>query len=203
MSNNKLLKDDLLDQLWNQLIKIIEFTKIYDIGIEIITQDIAFKISVLFHSENNFKSLLSQLKMEHIQFIDTCTPYDPLKIPHAGLTKIKIDQTNPGKVIGSYIPSLIPENIKLINFETWWNINKVIIDKNKNAYTRKELIIELSETEIQSPEVVKLYSTNWIYTDDKGITHHLKNPLYPSIRQIAYETLSTFARINIPEESKL
>ena len=203
MTNNKLLKNDLLHQFWNQLIKIIEFTKIYDIGIESIIQDIAAKLSILFHSTKTSKSLLRQLKMEHIQFIDTCKTFDPLNIPFSGLTKIHIDKTNPGNVFGKHIPPLIVENFKLINFENWWSVNKVIIDINNNAFTRKELILELTKPGIHSREVSEKCTADWIYKDEKFIKHQITNPAYPSIRQIAYETLSTFERINIHEESKL
>ena len=214
MSYAILLKDDLIDQFWNQIIKIIEFCKIYDSGNESISQDIACKLKLLFHNTKKRPSLLRQLKMEHIQFSDTCSKYDPLTPgPHSGLTKIHFDNTNPGNVICKQISILKPENIQMVNFENWWTIKKVIIDKFNNSFTRKKLILEMAKTggETQMAAILnqeyhklsKLYSTYWIYTDEKGNRYSLNNPAHPSIRQIAHETLITFEMINMTEESKL
>src|SRR5688572_31001212 len=72
----KLDKTELVSHLRNQLDKISDSVTIYDSGKKTIAQDIAVKLRVIFHSANNSKSLIKQLRLEHISFVDTGKKYE-------------------------------------------------------------------------------------------------------------------------------
>jgi hypothetical protein len=46
-------------------------------------------------------------------------------------------------------------------------------------------------------------SLGWFQVDQWGKSEALENPVPPSIRQIAFETLETFKSVDIENESKL
>jgi hypothetical protein len=207
---NTLTKIELFDQLNDCLEKLILFNQIYDSGNLSIAKEIAVKLRILFHNTNNSKSLIKQLRLEHILFIDTASKYDPRNyFPTHGLLYIFSDNFG-----GCLVPKLNKSENKSVTLENWWNSKIVISDKMNNLFTRKKIVLELVNTDggahVDSALNVPYYDLSrantlgWIYHD--GITNKekpLNDPIPPCIRQISYETILTFQNTDLEKESKL
>jgi len=145
----KLNKEELINQFKIQLDKILDFTINYDSGKISYAQDIAVKLRVLFHNNNNSKSLIRLLKLEHIPFIDTADKYQANNLlSHWGLISIKSTLGARHDGSWSYEARLdkSPYNQKA-DFQNWWDSKKVIVDGKKNIFTRRKLILELADTD--------------------------------------------------------
>jgi hypothetical protein len=70
-----LSKTTLIGPLRTQLIKIDDFCRIYDGGNELIVQEISVRLRILFDNSNKSKSLLKELRLENIPFVDTGKKY--------------------------------------------------------------------------------------------------------------------------------
>jgi len=210
MGKVKISKDDLVKQLRETLERIDKFCKIYDEGDVSIAKDIAVKLRILFHNTNLSKSLLRQLKLEHIQFVDSAGKYDPKNlIAHHGLLSLSFKGSDV-----KLTPLLKSSSLNLVPIKNWWDSKKVIVDRKKNIFTRKDVILEPANTDggahVDSEinqnyyDVSRANSLGWIYKNDAtGEERPLNDPIPPCIRQIAYEVLETFKRIDIEKESKL
>ena len=131
----KFNKTELIKELQNQLDKIADFAAIYDAGKKNYAQDIAVKLRVIFHNKNNSKSLLRQLKLEHIEFIDTCKKYNSTNLlSHWGLisAETKLGPSQDGS--WSYVAPLDKATIQTVEFENWWDSKKVIVDRQKSTF---------------------------------------------------------------------
>jgi hypothetical protein len=136
-------KNDLSKQLEDCLKRLINFNNIYDSGDFSIAKDIAVKLRLLFHNTNKSKSLIRQLKLEHIPFVDTAYPYDPRNLlTHNGL--LQLNCINNDFSLG---PMLQLSKIKYVDIDNWWNSKKVLVDKKKNIFTRRLLVLEIADTD--------------------------------------------------------
>jgi hypothetical protein len=211
----KLDKTELVTHLRDQIDKISDFATIYDSGKKTIAQDIAVKLRVIFHTTNNSKSLLKQLRLDHIPFVDTGKKYEVknLLISHWGLISPQTTLGHGGDGSWKYVPMLSHSTSKLVDFENWWNTKKVLVDKKSNIFTRRKLVLELADTDggahvdealkADYHDLTRKNSLGWFNVDQWGKSEALENPVPPSIRQIAFETLETFKLIDIEKESKL
>jgi hypothetical protein len=155
----------------------------------------------------------SALKLEHIQFVDTGSKFEANNLmPHNGL--VNMESTGHD---GNWVPKL-DEHEQPANSQNWWNGKKVIADGMKQtkpetkqiSFTRGELVKLVAETDggahvdpAINTDYHKLRNENlmgWFYGKE-GVP--LQNPVPPCIRQIAFEALATFGRIDILLESKL
>lgn len=212
-----LSKNELIDQFKIQLDTITQLSNLYDKGNFNFAQEIAVKLRIIFHNTNNSKSLITQLKLDHLMFVDTAFTYSSRNlITHFGLIKMRIDRPN-NKIY--YIPLGIdnedsPKKKKLVSLDNWWDGKKVIVDENKNAFTRKRIIQEVANTDggahVDSALEEDYYNLSrqnslgwWINlkTAEKQIPFN--DPVPPSIRQIASEVIETFSTVNAEAESKL
>lgn len=203
-------KEDLLVHLNDCLKKLMIFNKIYDSGEHAIAKDIAVKLRIIFHNTNKSKSLLEQLMLEHISFVDTSDKYDPRNLmTHHGLLMLLM-----GKDTGQLYPQLSLSTIKHTNFNNWWNLDIVLSDQKKNTFTRRKIILELANTDGGAhvdPEINESYfdisrsnSIGWkIHEKNSTQDKPINDPIPPSIRQISYETLMTFKDIDLLKESRL
>lgn len=213
----ELSKKELLDKLKIQLDKISQLNFLYDKGDLHFAQEIAVKLRVLFHDTQNSKSLLRQLKLDHIMFTDTSSTYRSGNLmTHFGLVKMHIDSKN---AIARYIPSfeMKREDIiewKMVPFDNWWEGKEIIVDNLKNSYTRKRLILEVADTDggahIDSKlkeDYYRLSRENisgwWLEYKASGKRIPMEDPVPPTIRQISYEVLKTFSKIDAVKESQL
>lgn len=217
-------KTDLIAQMQEQFEKLSILCQIYDTGTKHIAQDIATKLRVLLHQplklNSNTRSLLYQLKLEHILFADTASKDQPGNIlDFFGLLQVDIYSN---RIV--YEPILRNNGIyTFIPFEEWWQ-NEVIslkenldssIDESRNLFTRKKIVLTVAETDggahVDASLDQMYYSlkTNsaygWSIGDKQGNLRdaELINPIYPSVRQIAEEVLLTFELKDLLVESKL
>jgi hypothetical protein len=203
-------KYEFAKQLEDCLKRLQDFNNIYDTGDQSIAKDIAVKLRLLFHNTSKSKSLIRQLKLEHILFVDTAYPFNPGNLlTHHGL--LQLNCINNYYFLG---PMLQLSNVKHVDFTNWWESKKVLVDKKKNIFTRKLLILEVADTDGGAhvdPELNNSYydltranTLGWTYHDGKtGSSKPLNDPVPPCIRQISYETLLTFKDIDPIKESRL
>ena len=197
----KLTRNDLLKKFDEQLELLIILSDTYDDGNNIIAKSMATTIRVLVHDTNSSISLLTQLNKKNGKFYDSTVDINNIK-------------NNGGKIIGSfsnlanigiegkYIPMLddpiTPEGF--VDFDNYWN-KVVILDKDRNEHTRKDLVLNISNKDggahVDSKVSQKYYDL--IKQNSLGITVKkgesekvLENIELASVRQIAHEILRTF-----------
>ena len=192
---------DLKKELKDQLTLLQNACNSYDSGLEAIGKHIALSLRVLLHHHGQSRSLLAQLDLLNMRFLDTAGPLDPnnLVSEHPFL----VLKMSGGE--GSYIPRVLapPNPNKLerkIRFVDWWN-KPVLKDKNKQFFNRRELILNVSDTDGGAhvdPDLDESYlefsrnnSIGWVFTKD-NIDHAFRGrPELACMRQIAHEVLST------------
>lgn len=203
-------KAELIESFKNQLHSLADLSELFDSGKEHIFQDIATKIRVIFHNSNSSKSLVKQLKLEHIPMNCSALKYSQSNmVSHLGLVGFAI-----GTSTAKYRAPLddIPVLKKHVTQENWWNSNKVIVDSRKIAFTRRQLVLEVANTDggahvddsIKEDyyNLSRLNSCSWQRVGPGG-PEDFESPVPASIRQIAWEILGSFQAIDIASESRL
>lgn len=212
----RLGKSELIIQLKNQLEKISDFAAIYDSGKSSYAQDIAVKLRIIFHNSNTSKSLLKQLKLDHIPITDTCKKYNVSNLlsHHWGLIGVQTIVGSGQEGSWKYVAPLDKASeVRQVDFQNWWDLKKVIVDREKRVFTRRKLILELANTDGGAHvddglredyfQLTRENSLGWFQVDKWGRSEALNNPVPPSIRQIAFEVIETFKNLDIEKESKL
>jgi hypothetical protein len=103
--------------------------------------------------------------------------------------------------------------IRMVDFDNWWDNKVVICDKFKKTFTRRKLILELADTDggahVDSSikenywKQTRENSINWFVHDKTGRPIPIENPVPLCIRQIAHEVIQTFKSLNLYEASTL
>jgi hypothetical protein len=183
----------------------------FDAGHDGEAKRLATVVRVLLHDTNNSKSLLGQAKVkERMSYLNTAAPFNPRNLmSHTGLVMMKLTTGPDPNAGGEYVPLLgegSPEHQNRPSpFTHWWQ-ELVIKDNQGNTWTRQDVVLELANKEGGAhvdPTLTKKYeasATNnalgWMYTegpDDVG-TPFKGNPVFASMRQIAYEVEMTLNR---------
>lgn len=214
MSKINRSKEDLENQIREQINFMINSCKLYDEGNHSESKRMALTLRILFHEPQKSSgrklfnstlksiSLLGQLNLRDISWIDTADPYDPKNlVSHFGLFSIHFD--GPSKRLPWLIPKGTPTGIlKKSNFNDWW-INKVVATAKGNGhkvFSRKDLILNVANTDGGAHVDIKLDESfanlsrgnalgfTVLY---RGIKYPLLNPELPCLRQIAHEVLLT------------
>jgi len=189
-----LKKPELVLALHQQLFAIKAGCNEYDLGNQEVIQSIAADLILLFHNSDQSKSLLSQLKLNHLQFFCSSETYDSKSlINFIGLLKLK---HQPGKG-WTYVAELDHSVLKKVSPDNWWNNKKVIIDSDGVAFTRSKIIQSAARGVL--PE---LDTSGWKLKDKTGNKVNI-NPIPEAIRQIAFELLASFENIDVSKESRL
>lgn len=195
-------KADLEKQLSEQIGFLITSCGLYDDGQHTEAKRLANTLRILFNETKKSRSLLGQLYLRDIQWIDTVDPYDPDNlVSHFGLFSIQIDEPS------GRIPWLIPKGTpkgKLVKskFNKWWLDHVVIANNSVNQiyFSRKKLILEVANTHGGAhvdPELDKVYAilsrgnALGITAVKSGKRYPLLSPELPCLRQIAHEVLLT------------
>lgn len=210
----KLQKAELIDQFLNQIKKIKIFCELFDAGDENISQEIAVKCRILFHNTNHSKSLVRQLKLEHIQLYDNCKKYKPKNLfSHWGLVTIQSQMISQNETESKWIPRIENTGFNLVDFKNWWDGKKIIVDSKKNIFTRKKLLLEVANTDggahvdtglkIDYRDLSRNNSLDFYYGNSETNQIPLNNPVPSTIRKIAEEVLKTFNNIDIEKASKI
>ena len=141
-------KEDLENHLKEQISFLQASSTAYDNGFRGEAKRIAVVIRVLVHDTKHSTSLMKLLGIKDIDFFDSSSDYDTQNLlSFLGLVLIK---KFPGGA--EYVPKCVippkPLNRKYrsIPFEEWWN-KVVIVDKHKKRFTRRDLVLSLSNKE--------------------------------------------------------
>jgi len=199
----KQTKSEFKQHLREQIGFLLRSCEAYDNGYTDEAKRIATILRILFHDTQKSKSLLCLLGLkDNLALFDSSSKYDPNNlVPHDGLTALKIGG---GKT--TYIPRL--EEMDELRrkgqkfFPKWWN-HVVIVDKHKHSFTRRDLILAITNKDGGAhidPKLDEGYakltrgnSMGWVSTD--GVN---EEPVLPvelaSVRQIAHEAIMTFRR---------
>ncbi len=199
-----------LDKLGEQIRFLLRSCEAFDNGDDAEAVRIAAILRVLLHDKGRSTSLLTHIGKKEIQFLDTNSGFNPKNLfpTFEGLTIMKAFQQNgPTHVAPLKITPPYRMN-KWTTFEKWWN-DIVYVDKKKSQFTRKDLILTLSDKEggahvdrdidqkahdFMQPHPMELGGDG-----PDGIFKPFQNsPALPSIRQIAFEVLHTLKK-EMPE----
>jgi hypothetical protein len=109
----------------------------FDAGFEGEAKRMAVAIRILVHDTEQSQSLLRQLDMKTIKFIDTAHEFDPKNLlSHAGLVGMELGPN------GARYKALLgnrPNKAMRVTFHDWWN-KPVFVDRERNVLTRKDLV---------------------------------------------------------------
>ncbi|HBD7396235.1 hypothetical protein [Legionella longbeachae] len=197
---------DLVQALKEQIYFLKQSSQQYDKGHVNEAKRIANVIRILVHDTKNSKSILNQLELKDKSiFLDSAQSYNPNNLlTSACLVSMQFSNIG-GTVEKRVIPLLNRTHGKgLINFDLWWN--QIILDDKNRTYTRKDLILEMANTDGGAhidPQLNEAYynltrndSMKWLVFANNG-TEYLRDFCLASIRQIGFEMCETLDSLDI------
>jgi len=196
---------ELLGHLKEQIGFLQRSADAYDNGFTDEAKRMATTIRVLVHDTQKSTSLLTALGKKDIPFYSTAATIDNGKsMSTHRLVALKLS-SNQGKSEASYYaplddrPPYVDVNKKMV-FRLWWN-EIIIIDKLRNEFSRKDLVLSMSNKDGGAhidPELDDAYaaltrynSLGWTASDSKGINRNLDGAELANIRQICHEVLKS------------
>lgn len=192
-----LTQDELLVLLDEQLDFLKASASAYDNGFAGEIKRLAQSVRVLVHDTRESTSLLTLTQNKDRSFLDTSFPFEEEnKLSHSSLVQIRIDgkKSVPEPFLdgGSF-----KRNIK---FENWWN-GIVFVDKNRNEFSRKDIVLTLANKEGGAhvdPELDSKYadlrknnSLGWFDYISNGNQIPGEDQVPAAMRQIAHEIIKT------------
>jgi hypothetical protein len=198
-------EQELLRDLEEQIRFLQRSADAYDNGFIDEAKRMAKTMRILVHDTRQSTSLLTSLEKKDIQFYSTAANIDNGKsMSTHRLVALKLS-TNQDTSKASYYaplddrPLFINVNKKMA-FRRWWN-EIIIIDKKRNEFSRKDLVLLASNKDGGAhcdPElddayaVLKRYnSSGWTASDSKGTSRNLECAELVTIRQICHEVLKS------------
>jgi hypothetical protein len=196
---------DLMKHLEEQLAFIRASCASFDAGSPTEAKRIALQLRIMLHDTETSSSLLGQLGLKKILFLDTASDWDPRDLmSHHGLVAI---QTTTG-VGASYSPKFVAgfhRTPTLATFDDWW-AKTVIVDSKKNRFSRRDIILSVVnkdggahiDPELEDPyaQLTRFNSVGWVVNID-GTERDLPGVELASIRQIAWEFLESLKRASV------
>lgn len=196
----QLSRVDLESSLKEQIGLLLHACESYDKGYEAIGKHIAIILRVLLHNTNRSKALLYQLGLRNIKYYDTAGIVDPNNL----LSDCRLVSMRMSSEGGRYIPKMHShpniEEYFIIKFAKWWN-NPVYQDKNHKTMHRRDLILNIANTDgggHVDPRLDELYyefsrknELGWMFNRGDVVKAFEGRPELACIRQIAYEVLLT------------
>jgi len=192
---------DLENQLKEQIGFLITSCELYDYGNHAEAKRLAATLRILFRDSKKSRSLLGQINLREILWVDTASPYDTENlVGYVGLVSIRFDEPS------GRIPWLIPKGtptgqLKKSEFNDWWSHPVIVAGgAEKRFFSRQKLILSVAETDGGAhvdPGLEQVYTElsrkNLVgFTAIKGgIRYPMLYPELPSLRQIAHEVLLT------------
>lgn len=156
---------------------------------------LAVCILALVEDTSAAPSVLGRVGLKEISFLDSSPDYKPeLGLPLCGLTLVTL-----GAKSMNYVPRFDKSpNIKTLSFEKWWN-KPVVIDEDKGInMSRKDVAyaVAASNVGVTNPKLHKSFEEiSNSFPFGQATTGSLKSdmvqPLFASVRQIAYELLGS------------
>lgn len=170
---------------------------------------LATTLRVLLHDTSQSHSLLGQLSLKTMGFVDTCLDLNERSIiPHNGIVMIHLTGTN-----AKYLAPLSNTPLGTAytkDFNTWWN--KLVLAKNKNdGYSRKNLVLQYANKEggahVDPTLDAKFNSlSDGTYLNTNFVTERGEFPIEDApafaIRQISFEVLASLDQRQPPNNRK-
>lgn len=193
----ELTNQDLQVHLKEQLEFIESSATSFDNGFESEIKRLAVSVRVLVHDTTKSTSLLTLLEQKHVDFVDTSIPYDEKNImTHSGLVQMSL-----GNRASKPLPLLDDGPFsRMASFELWWN-GIVFVDKNRNEFSRKDVVLSLANKEggahvdkmldKKYSELRKNNSLGWFDVTADGKQTPSSDQVPATMRQIAHEILKT------------
>jgi len=192
--------EDLAKELVEQLQLLRSACRQYDLGFQAAAKHIALTLRLLLHHHARSNSLLHQLKLLGIDFLDTAGPLKPDN--HAPEHKLVAFAFT--KKWTKFLPLIAtggnPENQRSVPFDQWWP-EPVLKDSKGNVFSRQELVLHVADTDGGAhvdPELDEAYmclsrrnSIGGTYQSSEGTVPFDGRPELACIRQIAHELLSS------------
>jgi hypothetical protein len=199
--------DNLKELLTEQVAFLKASCQSFDNGFGGESKRIATTVRVLVHDTNQSQSLLKQLNLKSIDFYNTSAKLDPKNFAtHMGLVFMRMELLSGDSEYLPYLDDFLPDSMCLKKFDDWW-LEPVIVDKNHNIFTRKDLILATSNKEggahvdpkldIKFENLLRNNSINWYIHSDIGTEPFGKENIQlvmASIRQIGFEMLKTLEK---------
>jgi hypothetical protein len=189
------------EELQEHLEEQIEFLECsassYDNGFEGEIKRLAVSVRVLVHDTGNSTSLLTLLGKKNVDFADTSIPFDEdNKMTHSGLVTMSL-----GAREARPLPHLDDGPFsRTASFDLWWN-GIVFVDKNRNEFSRKDIVLSLANKEGGAHVDKKLdekyaalrknNSLGWFDVTADGKQTPSADQVPATMRQIAHEVLKT------------
>lgn len=193
----KRTKADLLMELQEQVTLLSHACKSYDEGLKPIGKHIALSLRVLLHHHGNSQALLQQLGLRTKHFLDTAGDLNPNNlVTDNPLSVMEFDSGNI-----DWAPKFVQGKgfERWITFPEWWN-NKVIKDDKKRFFNRRDLILNVADTDGGAHvdaaldeaymDLSRNNSLGWMISVG-DVQRPFPPPTMPCIRQIAHELLET------------
>lgn len=198
----KLNRDELLNKLKEQLSFLMTSSNLFDQWKTEEAKRIAVQLRILLHDTGRSKSLLGQLDLKSIPFLNTATPFSPENlVSYVGLLKFKFHNPSGRRawVIPRGTPDKLPQNSNL-SFQDWWGM-PVLVARGKIeniTFSRKDIVLHIADTDggahvDNALDEHYFVLTKWnaigILTIQNGVEKPIENPILPCVRQIAHEVL--------------
>ncbi|MDD5338385.1 MAG: hypothetical protein PHG35_03115 [Dehalococcoidales bacterium] len=200
-----LSNEEIIKSLKEQLEMLSKSCERFDRGDELEAKNIAIRLRIIWYNKGQSKGLASQLNLDEevvdtsfcvprAIFTDKDTPSDEKRLFTMG-----------GRRVYSPVFDDGPGGTAKVPFFHWWNGN-VIKDINKNQFTRKDVILEVADTDggahVDSSLVSEYYALTRnetfgvirvVPTKDPKIFTKISSPspVAVTLRQIGHETLKT------------
>ena len=178
----------------------------YDADNDIVALPIATAIRVLVHDTTRSVSLLSHLGRKNVQYLNT-NFRDPIEAVHLGLVRrINVGVHDGAGGEAKYWPlcdeRYFPtprQHFTFVPFDDWWG--ERVFENSKSSLTRGDLVLAIAnkdggahfDTEVD--ERYDSFRKSWsggssLVGRQSGLKRGYDNiPIYPAVRQIAYELL--------------
>jgi hypothetical protein len=193
----ELTSQELQEHLKEQLEFIESSATSFDNGFESEIKRLAVSVRVLVHDTTKSTSLLTLLGQKNVDFVDTSIPFDENnKMTHSSLVQMSL-----GNRASKVLPILDDGPFtRTASFELWWN-GIVFVDKNRNEFSRKDIVLSLANKEggahvdkkldRKYSELRKNNSLGWFDVTADGKQTPSSDQVPATMRQIAHEVLKT------------
>jgi len=189
-------KSDLERQLSDQLQFLEDSANRYDQGHENEAKRMAITLRILLYDHRNSRSLLGQLELKNIKFLDTAIENTSnVHTAHCALARILFA----GKKT-QYVALLDDAPGKMTDYDNWWN-GVIFEDNEGNKISRNDIILTMADQDGGAhvdPCIRKDYSRlskgqslgHMYMSSDRGWVN-MQGAELASVRQIAHEVLKS------------
>jgi hypothetical protein len=194
----ELSNEELQEHLEEQLEFIESSASSYDGGFEGEVKRLAVSVRVLVHDTGKSTSLLTLLNRKDVDFVDTSIPFDETTMmTHSGLVQMSLGGAHGSKPLPILDGGLFS---RTTSFDSWWN-GIVFVDKNRNEFSRKDIVLSLANKEggahvdkkldQKYADLRKNNTLSWFDVAVDGKQTPSADQVPATMRQIAHEILKT------------